>query len=72
MTDPNDPGVKPRKHCGCDDMYSDKDSSVTKNNLVTTAKAGQPLTRNAEEFKNYVIKKFFDNAGWELKLNGKS
>ena len=78
MTDPNDPGVDPKLHENTADdeyMYSDKDSSVKlySTNLVTTAKAGQPLPfKNVEEFKNYVIEKmnpkFLDNAGWDAKV----
>ena len=77
MTDPNDPGIDPKLHENTADdeyMYSDKDSSVKlySTNLVTTAKAGQPLPfKNVEEFKKYVIEKmnpkFLDNAGWDAK-----
>ena len=78
MTDPNDPALDPKLHENTADdeyMYSDKDSSVKlySTNLVTTAKAGQPLPfKNVEEFKNYVIEKmnpkFLDNAGWDAKV----
>ena len=78
MTDPNDPARDPKLHENTADdeyMYSDKDSSVKlySTNLVTTAKAGQPLPfKNVEEFKNYVIEKmnpkFLDNAGWDAKV----
>ncbi|KXT79679.1 Choline binding protein A [Streptococcus oralis] len=78
MTDPNDPALDPKLHENTADdeyMYSDKDSSVKlySRNLVTTAKAGQPLPfQNVEEFKNYVIEKmkpkFVDNSGWDAKV----
>ena len=78
MTDPNDPGIDPKLHKNTADdeyMYSDQNSSVKlySTNLVTTAKAGQPLPfKNVEEFKNYVIEKmnpkFLDNAGWDAKV----
>ena len=78
MTDPNDPGLDPKLHADAADdeyMYSDQNSSVKlySTNLVTTAKAGQPLPfKNVEEFKNYVIEKmnpkFLDNAGWDAKV----
>ena len=77
MTDPNDPGIDPKLHENTADdeyMYSDQNSSVKlySTNLVTTAKAGQPLPfKNVEEFKKYVIEKmnpkFLDNAGWDAK-----
>ncbi|MCG4823045.1 CAP domain-containing protein [Streptococcus gordonii] len=77
MTDPNDPGIDPKLHNNTADdeyMYSDQNSSVKlySTNLVTTAKAGQPLPfKNVEEFKKYVIEKmnpkFLDNAGWDAK-----
>ena len=77
MTDPNDPGIDPKLHEKTADdeyMYSDQNSSVKlySTNLVTTAKAGQPLPfKNVEEFKKYVIEKmnpkFLDNAGWDAK-----
>ena len=77
MTDPNDPGIDPKLHKNTADdeyMYSDQNSSVKlySTNLVTTAKAGQPLPfKNVEEFKKYVIEKmnpkFLDNAGWDAK-----
>ena len=77
MTDPNDPALDPKLHENTADdeyMYSDQKSSVKlySTNLVTTAKAGQPLPfKNVEEFKNYVIEKmnpkFLDNAGWDAK-----
>ena len=78
MTDPNDPGIDPKLHENTADdeyMYSDQNSSVKlySTNLVTTAKAGQPLPfKNVEEFKKYVIEKmnpkFLDNAGWDAKV----
>lgn len=78
MTDPNDPALDPKLHENTADdeyMYSDQKSSVKlySTNLVTTAKAGQPLPfKNVEEFKNYVIEKmnpkFLDNAGWDAKV----
>ncbi|XQN75834.1 CAP domain-containing protein [Streptococcus oralis] len=78
MTDPNDPARDPKLHENTADdeyMYSDKNSSVKlySTNLVTTAKAGQPLPfKNVEEFKNYVIEKmnpkFLDNSGWDAKV----
>ena len=78
MTDPNDPGIDPKLHKNTADdeyMYSDQNSSVKlySTNLVTTAKAGQPLPfKNVEEFKKYVIEKmnpkFLDNAGWDAKV----
>lgn len=78
MTDPNDPALNPKLHENTADdeyMYSDQKSSVKlySTNLVTTAKAGQPLPfKNVEEFKNYVIEKmnpkFLDNAGWDAKV----
>ena len=78
MTDPNDPALDPKLHENTADdeyMYSDQNSSVKlySTNLVTTAKAGQPLPfKNVEEFKNYVIEKmnpkFLDNAGWDAKV----
>ena len=81
MTDPNDPALDPKLHKNTDDdeyMYSDKNSSVKlfSTNLVTTAKAGQPLPfQNVEEFKKYVIEKmnpkFVDNAGWDAKVEWK-
>ena len=77
MTDPNDPALDPKLHENTADdeyMYSDQKSSVKlySTNLVTTAKAGQPLPfKNVEEFKKYVIEKmnpkFLDNAGWDAK-----
>ena len=77
MTDPNDPGIDPKLHKNTADdeyMYSDQNSSVKlySTNVVTTAKAGQPLPfKNVEEFKKYVIEKmnpkFLDNAGWDAK-----
>ena len=77
MTDPNDPALDPKLHENTADdeyMYSDQNSSVKlySTNLVTTAKAGQPLPfKNVEEFKKYVIEKmnpkFLDNAGWDAK-----
>ena len=77
MTDPNDPGIDPKLHENTADdeyMYSDQNSSVKlySTNVVTTAKAGQPLPfKNVEEFKKYVIEKmnpkFLDNAGWDAK-----
>jgi len=81
MTDPNDPGIDPKLHKNTADdeyMYSDQNSSVKlySTNLVTTAKAGQPLPfKNVEEFKKYVIEKmnpkFLDNAGWDAKVEWK-
>ena len=81
MTDPNDPALDPKLHENTADdeyMYSDQKSSVKlySTNLVTTAKAGQPLPfKNVEEFKNYVIEKmnpkFLDNAGWDAKVEWK-
>ena len=81
MTDPNDPGIDPKLHENTADdeyMYSDQNSSVKlySTNVVTTAKAGQPLPfKNVEEFKNYVIEKmnpkFLDNAGWDAKVEWK-
>ena len=78
MTDPNDPALDPKLHENTADdeyMYSDQKSSVKlySTNLVTTAKAGQPLPfKNVEEFKSYVIEKmnpkFLDNAGWDAKV----
>ena len=78
MTDPNDPALDPKLHENTADdeyMYSDQKSSVKlySTNLVTTAKAGQPLPfKNVEEFKNYVIEKmnpkFLDNSGWDAKV----
>ena len=78
MTDPNDPALDPKLHENTADdeyMYSDQNSSVKlySTNLVTTAKAGQPLPfKNVEEFKKYVIEKmnpkFLDNAGWDAKV----
>ncbi|KXU07667.1 CAP domain-containing protein [Streptococcus oralis] len=78
MTDPNDPALDPKLHEHTGDVeykYSDADSSVKlySENLVETAKAGQPLPfKNVEEFKNYVIEKmkpkFVDNSGWEAKV----
>lgn len=81
MTDPNDPALDSKLHKNTDDdeyMYSDKNSSVKlfSTNVVTTAKAGQPLPfQNVEEFKKYVIEKmnpkFVDNAGWDAKVEWK-
>ena len=59
MTDPNDPGIDPKLHENTADdeyMYSDQNSSVKlySTNLVTTAKAGQPLPFKNVEAVSYT------------------